>query len=144
MIFVVAVFANLLPTVTDMFASSGRLNSISLNIQVLDSALRKLFGLGLISGYSGTTFMGHYMTTIDNFYLYTLICGGVVGVCVMIWVFIKTGKGLHMRSHTNTIYYVCFANFISLLVSGIGETCVLYPLFPSCIIFWSIFFSLLD
>ena len=144
LVFAVSVIVNFLPIISDMFSKSGRLNSLLLNIQALDSTRRILFGLGLISGYSGTIYMGHYMTTIDNYYLYTLVCGGIVGVCLMIWVLTKTGKRLHSRCHSNTLYYVCFANFVSLLVSGIGETCIFYPRFPSCIIYWSIFISLID
>lgn len=143
-IIAVAVIVSFLPMATDMFTSSGRMNSILINIQTLDSTQRRVFGLGLISGYSGTSFMGHYMTTIDNFYLYTLVCGGFLGVCLMVWFFIKIAKGLYSCSRKNSIYYVIFANFVSLLISGIGETCVLYPLFPSCIIFWSIIFSTMD
>ena len=130
--------ASLGSVATSLFISSNRLKNFTSNLPVLNSTLKWVFGIG-ISGSSKFT-KGLY--PVDNYYLYLILTTGIFGVFVFFVAVYFIGKQLYQ----NVIYaksnqsIIVLAIFISHLISGMGEVCVLYYLFPSSLIYFMMYY----
>lgn len=69
---------------------------------------------------------------------------GLIGLIVICITLIYIGIGLLKKSKIRKMYFSVFACFAACIIGGFAETSVLYHLFPSCAIYFSIFFAILD
>ena len=127
----------------EMFEASGRLRSFEVNIPLVLREGRFFEGLGLMNpGLFGRGRTGYI---VDNYYLYVFIETGIIGLIMISWLLIRLTKKVHELRIMNQPFYVMLSSaFVSWLVSGMGETCVIYPYFASSLVFLIIFLSICD
>ena len=128
-----------LATIYNLFFISNRLFNFSRNLPLLNTSWKKLFGLGMINpGQYGAQSIWSSSYYVDNYYIYILLDFGISGVIVIGTFLVLLGKGLHRNIkflNNSEISIFAFALFVSQLVLGMGETCVIYPLFISSFMF---------
>ena len=137
------VYITVFSSAFEMFETSGRLRSFEVNIPLVLREGRLLEGLGLMNpGLFGRGRAGYI---VDNYYLYVFMETGITGLIMISWLLIRLTKKVHELRITNQPFYVVLSSaFVSWLVSGMGETCVIYPYFPSSLAFFVIFLVLVN
>ncbi len=127
----------------EMFKTSGRMKGLKANIPIIMNKQRIFEGLGLMSpGVFGREGTG---AILDNYYLYVFIETGIIGVTLITILFAVFSMRIHRaRLRNGHFFRLMSASYTAWLVSGVGETCVLYPSFTSSLIFLVIFLSLAD
>ena len=127
----------------------ARSSYLSRNIAVVVKSGKILLGLGLMEpGYFGISSTGYGRTTpLDNYYGYLFCETGIVGlICVvvlLVYLLIKI-KANKQSFVSSASYDLFFSAFLAWLTSGLGETCVIHPSFPSSIIFLIMFLACAD
>lgn len=139
---IILIVGQLLPNIAQAMFVSGRSNAITINLQVLDNFWKQLFGIGMVDAgsFSNGFIGGHSTITLDNYYIYLLICNGIIGLVIFLVVCYFIGKRLYREINANSLYIILFSAFVAHLISGWGETCVLYYSFPSSMLFFSMYF----
>lgn len=135
---VIIVYITVFSSAFEMFETSGRLRSFEVNVPLVLREGRFFEGLGLMNpGLFGRGSAGYI---VDNYYLYVFMETGIIGLVMISWLLIRLTKKVHELRITNESFYVMLSSaFIAWLVSGLGETCVIYPYFPSSLVFFVIF-----
>lgn len=123
------------------FVSSHRMSNFTGNLPLLNTAFKVLFGLGVSSPGTVAVYQ-----PVDNYYLYMLLNFGLVGLLYVISILIFLGFHLNklMNDDFENTYLFTFCIYICHIVAGMSETCVLYYLFPSSLIYWMLYFSCLN
>ena len=123
--------------------TSGRWESLEVNIPLVFRSHRLLEGLGLMNpGLFGRGRRGYI---VDNYYLYVFIETGIIGLCIIMYLLIRiTARVRTLRVNRRSFYIFLSSAYGAWLVSGLGETCVLYPYFASSLIFLIIFLTAAD
>lgn len=105
--------------------------------------------LGLLNGFQyvigrGVSSPGEVISTysshLDNYFVYLILTTGIVGLILYLLLFIKIFKDIRLRG-SNALTYGIIGCFFADMLYGFGETCVLYPMFPSAAIFMIFFMS---
>lgn len=105
--------------------------------------------LGLLSGFQYVTGRGvfspgdvifTYSSHLDNYFVYLILTTGIVGLILYLLLFIKLFRDIRMRG-SKALTYGILGCFVADMLYGFGETCVLYPMFPSAAIFMIFFIS---
>lgn len=124
-----------------LLESSYRLKGLTTNLPLLISNNRLFFGLGLFSpGLFGLRQVRYGTTfTLDSYYLYILLETGIVGFIIMSYVFISIAKMLNQSK--SSFARVMLSTYIAWLISGLAETSVIYPKFPSSMVFIILFLT---
>lgn len=137
---VVIIYFSVFSSAFEMFETSGRLRSFEVNVPLVFHNGRFLEGLGLMNpGLFGRGRMGYI---VDNYFLYVFMETGIIGLAMILVLFIRMTKTVHSLRLSNEPFYVLLSSaFIAWLVSGMGETCVIYPYFASSLVFFVIFLS---
>lgn len=135
---VVIIYVTVFSSAFEMFETSGRLRSFEVNIPLVLREGRFLEGLGLMNpGLFGRGRVGYI---VDNYYLYVFMETGIIGLIMISWLLIRLTKKVHELRITDQPFYVTLSSaFLAWLVSGMGETCVIYPYFPSSLVFFVVF-----
>lgn len=135
------VIESLLETAVSLFVTSNRLRNFIRNLPLLDSPLKKIFGLGVLSPGSVSVY-----DAVDNYYLYILLTLGIIGLIVIACCLITIGIKLHRRviETENKLYAMVFAVYACQIISGLSENCILYYIFPSSLIYFLLYFVFLD
>lgn len=126
-----------------LFVSSNRYYNFSINLPVLVNNNGLLFGLGLLNpalfGMGETVYGNTYY--VDNYYLYVLMETGLVGLCFIAIISSIVFNQLYKKykNNCNLFNIIVFTCFIVQLINGLGETSLLYPIFPSCFVYWIIY-----
>lgn len=126
----------------DIFISSNRLNNVLLNLPILKSWKEWLFGIGVVSpGSSIYAGAGPFLYYVDNYYLYILLTIGIIGLLAVAFFFFSIGKKIikQIKYSGSNIFIITFSIFIAHLVSGMGESSVIYYTFPSSMIYLMIY-----
>lgn len=140
-IVVFVVIESLLETAVFLFVTSNRLRNFIRNLPLLDSPLKKIFGLGVLSPRSVSVY-----DAVDNYYLYILLTLGTIGIIAIVYCLIAIGIKLHRKviETENKLYAMVFAVYACQMVSGLSENCILYYIFPSSLIYFLLYFVFLD
>lgn len=127
-------------TAVSLFVSSNRLRNFIKTLPVLDTPFKIMFGLGVKSPGSFSIY-----DAVDNYYLYVLLTMGVVGLIVIGTCLFIIGHNLHklIFQRQGNVYMMVFAIFICHMISGLSENCILYYIFPSSMIYFTMYFCLL-
>lgn len=135
------VIESLLETAVSLFVTSNRLRNFIRNLPLLDSPVKKLFGLGVLSPGSVSVY-----DAVDNYYLYILLTLGIIGLIVIAYCLVTIGIKLHRRviETENKLYAMVFAVYACQMISGLSENCILYYIFPSSLIYFLLYFVFLD
>lgn len=134
----------LLDQISSLFVDSNRMKNVVINMPLLAQNGRWLIGLGLFNpglfGTSGTVYGNSYF--VDNYYLCVLLETGIVGLLVIILLLVTIGVKLFKsnKANKNIMSYIITAMFIAQLITGTGETGVISYLFPSSLIYFTIYF----
>lgn len=105
--------------------------------------------LGLLKGFQYVTGGGvfspgevisAYSSHLDNYFIYLILTIGIVGLILYLLLFIKIFRDIRLRG-SNALTYGIIGCFVADMLYGFGETCVLYPMFPSAAIFMVLFIS---
>ena len=143
---VALIFSVFWASISDLFVSSLRFKTFQVNIPTFISSRRILQGMGLFNvGYfarSGTAY--GQTVNIDNFYLYVLLETGIIGSCIMAYVLISIGVRLFQMKNdaiSVSFFRLLCAAYISWLASGLGETCIIYHVFPSSLMLLTAFLT---
>lgn len=138
----------LLEQLSGLFVDSNRMKNIVINMPLLTENGRWLIGLGLFDpglfGTSRTVYGDSYY--VDNYYLCVLLETGIIGLIFVVYLLVMIGAKLFKSNNINKdlISYIITAMFISQLITGTGETGVISYLFPSSIIYFTIYFLHID
>ena len=137
----IVVIESLLETAVSLFVTSNRLRNFIKNLPLLDSPLKKIFGLGVLSPGSVSVY-----DAVDNYYLYILLTLGIIGFIVIAYCLITIGIKLHRRviETENKLYAMVFAVYTCQMISGLSENCILYYIFPSSLIYFLLYFVFND
>ena len=135
---ILVVYISVFSSAFEMFETSGRLRSFEVNIPLVLREGRFLEGLGLMNpGLFGRGSAGYI---VDNYYLYVFMETGIIGLIMISWLLIRLTKKVHKLRITNEPFFVMLSSaFVAWLVSGMGEKCVIYPYFPSSLVFFVAF-----
>ncbi len=125
-------------SIYSLLEASYRLNGFTINLPLLTKNNRLFFGLGVFSpGLFGLHQVRYGPSfTLDNYYLYILMETGVVGLLIISYLLLSIWKGISQFDGKNK--WILSA-FIAWLVSGLAETSVIYPKFPSSMVFLILF-----
>ena len=125
-------------SIYSLLETSYRLYGFTINLPLLTKNNRLLFGLGVFSpGLFGLHQVRYGASfTLDNYYLYILLETGVVGLLFVSYLLLSLWKRISQVDEKNK--WILSA-FIAWLVSGVAETSVIYPKFPSSMIFLVLF-----
>lgn len=125
-------------SIYSLLETSYRLNGFTINLPLLTKNNRLFFGLGVFSpGLFGLHQVRYGPSfTLDNYYLYILLETGVVGLLIISYLLLSIWKGISQFDEKNK--WILSA-FIAWLVSGLAETSVIYPKFPSSMVFLILF-----
>jgi len=105
--------------------------------------------LGLLQGFQYVTGRGvfspgevisAYNLHLDNYFIYLILTTGIVGLILYLLLFIKLFKDIRAKGN-NALTYGIIGCFVSDMLYGFGESCILYPMFPSAAIFMVLFIS---
>lgn len=137
---IIVIYVTVFSSAFEMFETSGRLRSFEVNVPLVIREGRVLEGLGLMNpGYFGRGSAGYI---VDNYYLYVFMETGIIGLIMISWLLIRLTKKVHELRITNEPFYAMLSSaFVAWLVSGMGETSVIYPYFASSLVFFTIFLS---
>ena len=140
---IIIVYITVFSSVFEMFETSGRVKSYAVNVPYVLQEGRFLEGLGLMTpGLFGRGSAGYI---VDNYYLYVFMETGIIGLIMISWLLIRLTKKVHKLRITNEPFYVMLSSaFIAWLVSGLGETCIIYPYFASSLVFFVVFLVLIS
>ena len=131
-----------------LFIDSNRMSNFTINIPLLEKTNRLFIGLGLVDpgsfGAKNTT-LG-YTYYIDNYYLYIFMETGILGLIMMGSILCYLGVKLHkhLKKNNNLFFAAAFFAFIAQLISGLGETNVIYHIFPSSFILLILYLLILN
>lgn len=119
-----------------LLKDSNREGNFTINLPILDTKEKKLFGLGLayVGDFADKELIPGIKTTyVDNFYLYMYLCTGFVGLFFFLAAYLIIGIKLYINMYKNKSLEsnIIPALFISHMLLGIGETCVLYFTFTT-------------
>lgn len=127
----------------ELFVVSNRMNNFTVNMPLLSSNNAWLFGLGIVDpGAFGTkSVVGQSSYYIDNYYLYLIMETGIVGFIAFVIILLRTASTFYktMKREMTAYSIVLFSCFVSLMISGMGETSIMYHIFPSALIYWILF-----
>jgi len=139
----VTAYFSLFSSIMEVFSTSGRLNSFFINIPLVIRQNRLLEGLGIMN--PGLFGRGHAGYIVDNYYLYVFMETGIIGLVMIAFLLSRICLSIRkIRIAENNSTVAVSAALIAWLVSGIGETCIIYPFFPSSLIFFTIFLSFIE
>lgn len=126
-------------SIYSLMESSYRLKGITVNLPLLANNNRLLFGLGIFSPGLFGQYQIKYGASfaLDNYYLYLLLETGIIGLIIVLSLFFYLWKKLSSSKEKNKNWIM--SAYIAWLVSGIAETCVIYPKFPSSLVFLVLF-----
>lgn len=79
-------------------------------------------------------------THLDNYYVYLILTTGLIGLFLFLLLFGNIFKDICAKGN-NSITYGIIGCFVADMLYGFGETCVLYPMFPSAAVFIVLFIS---
>lgn len=113
---------------------SGRHESFELLKQLKD--FQYFIGRGIFPPGNVISYGSH----LDNYYVYLILTTGFIGLFFIILLFTRVFKGIRLQE-SNTITYGVIGCFVADMMYGFGETCILYPMFPSAAIFIVLFIS---
>lgn len=135
-----AIFDSLGGTAVSLFVSSNQLRSLITTLSVLDTPLKILFGLSVRSSGRFSIY-----NTVANYYLYVLLTIGAMGLIVIGICLFVIGYYLHKSifQRQGSVYMIAFAIFVCHTISGLSENCILYYIFPSSLIYFTMYFCLL-
>lgn len=128
----------------EYYLGSGRGKAFQ-NLKFLNNIRRFLFGIGLpktemsnlyIDGISGDS--------IDVYYVYILVTSGIVGAILIIFSLVKLWNELYKNITLSMLHKIFFCCYISQLVYGMVEACVLLPSAPSCEVYFPILLASID
>ena len=127
-------------SVSEMFETSGRGRCFEVNVRLVLNNGSFFEGLGIINpGLFGRDIQGEI---VDNYYLYVFMETGFIGLVMITTLLMGMAKHLHsLRMSKDPFYLLLSSAFFAWLVSGIGETSVIYPQFASSLVFFIIFLS---
>ena len=119
-----------------LLKDSNREGNFTINLPILDTKEKKLFGLGLayVGDFADKELIpGTKTTYVDNFYLYMYLCTGLVGLFFFLASYLIIGIKVYINMYKNKSLEsnIIPALFISHMLLGIGETCVLYFTFTT-------------
>ena len=118
-----------------LFITSNRQRNFTYNLPLLNTIIKKLFGLGTISPNTyGTRSIWPNSFYVDNYYLYILMDFGIIGLILICTILFNIGLHLHSnikKSDYSTVSIIAFSLFMTQLFMGMGETCIIYPIFLS-------------
>lgn len=143
--FILLLVTSLGEKLISLFVSSNRMKNFTDNLPILDTPLKWVFGIGTV----GAGFFVNENYNVDNAYLYYLLTTGLVGMILLIvllfWLGIRLRRKILNASENKdsrlVVYIFTFAVLVSHVISGMGELCVLYYLFPSSMIFFTLYFA---
>lgn len=120
------------------FISSNRLRNFEKLLPLLNTPYKVLFGGGISSPERFAV-----LDAVDNAYLYLLLTVGIVGGFIILVALAIIGMRLYclMFKNNNQLAILTFATFISHIVAGFSENCVLYYIFPSVLIYFTLYFT---
>ena len=128
-----------------LFVSSQRSANFEMNLPYLNSAFKVFFGLGLIDPSdfgTGTTGLG-ITFYVDNYFLYILLTLGITGLVSVFYIIISLFKTFLRAEHSSK--KITATLLISILCghifTALGETCFLYPTFPSAVMYFSAYLA---
>ena len=80
---------------------------------------------------------------MDNYYIYIFVTTGVVGCILNLGSIVIVGKHLYsqMKKNHGSDGIIVFAIFITLCLSGMMETCVMYPHYLFSIVAFVLFLA---
>lgn len=119
------------------FISSNRMRNFKNLLPLLDEPKKVLFGLSV---QSPSYFFEH--DAVDNYYLYLLLTVGVLGLVVIgsqLFLILKRLWCNFMNERSNINKYM-LAILICHLIAGFSENCVLFYLFPSSVMYFTLYF----
>ena len=103
--------------------------------------------LGLLKGFESIVGRGvfspgevisAYDSHLDNYFVYLVLTTGMIGLILYLLLFIKIFRDIRSKGN-NSITYGIIGCFIADMLYGFGETCILYPMFPSAAILMVLF-----
>lgn len=103
--------------------------------------------LALLKGFQSITGRGVfspgevisvYDSHLDNYFVYLVLTTGIIGLVLYLLFFIKLFSDIRSKGN-NSITYGIIGCFIADMLYGFGETCILYPMFPSAAILMVLF-----
>lgn len=121
----------------------GRDNST--NLQLMKSVKQIILGIGFVQpGLFGKNALGYTTTWMDNYYIYIFVTTGVVGCILNLGSIIIVGKHLYleMKKNHGSDGAIVFTIFITLCLSGMMETCVMYPHYLFSIVAFVLFLAI--
>lgn len=132
-------------SVVDLFVSSNRYANFTVNIPLLNTLLRKTFGLGMIDSAS----FGNKLTTlgdtffVDNYFLYILLTLGITGILIIVYMVFSLFRRFYreVENNENILAILLMSIFIGHLFTAFGETCFLYYSFPSSFFYFSCYLA---
>lgn len=135
------VSVNDLPSFDSILKLSNRSENFTVNFPTLINSGKLWTGLGYVEAGLFGSGLGSYNTFyVDNFYLYTLLTSGIIGLVMMIFIIVYIAvriiKSQQMELHLKKMI---FAMFIVYLYTGLFETCIIYPTFVSSFLYMSNF-----
>lgn len=130
---------------TELLVMSNRSYNFSINIPILFSSDRLLYGIGFVASSAfGTNAMHGSFTFVDNFYLYVLLSTGIIG-CIMMGIIIFVClNGLIMYKNKLSQFYKCLLviQFMQLFIAFF-ESEIFTHVFPSSCVYSIILFSVI-
>lgn len=138
------VFALALSTSSNIiyyYMHSGRQKAFK-NLRLINSPRRWMFGIGLpqkeiknllIDGVRGDS--------IDVYYIYILVMAGIVGLALMMISIIMIAKQVNLKRREELLSNLLWADFMTLVVYGLFESCVLNASFLTSGILWAMFIA---
>ena len=122
-----------------LFIDSNRMSNFTINLPLLEESNRLFIGLGLVDpglfGTKSTTLLG-YTYYIDNYYLYLIMETGILGLIAMSSILCYIGVQLHkhIKKSNYMLSVAIFCCFLTQIIGGMGETNIIYHIFPSSFI----------
>lgn len=137
---IVVVYLSAFSSVFSLLENSGRLRSFRENIPLVLRRNRFFEGLGLMNpGFFGRGRAGYI---VDNYYLYVFMETGIIGLVIIVFLLSRLGKKINKLRVSREPFFVLLSSaFVAWLVSGMGETCVIYPYFASSLVYFVVFLA---
>ena len=127
----------------------NRFSYIKEALSDIKGSIKEYFGLGLIyvGDFPNKEFnFGIESTHVDNYFAYIFFCTGIVGLTVFTVCLIAIGIFVFINMYVNRdcVSNLIPAVFISYIVAGFGEACILYFTFPIGFIFMILYVLSID